>query len=313
MKALVFTDAGVVQYLDRPEPIAEADETVVTVRASAICGSELHGFRSVGFRRPPLIMGHEFAGVTPDGRRVVINPLLSCGECDSCRRGAPQTCRVRALMGVNRDGGFAERVAVPDSALRELPDNVTWSAAALIEPLANAVHACTLVGGMADHIGVVGAGPIGLLCAIVASSRGAQVVIADVSAERRATAHRLGFTTVPALTDEVDAVIDAVGIPATRQDSVARIRPGGTAVWIGLAVDAVEIGGNSVIRDEKRILGSFAYTADEFDVAVKLAGRVDLSWVHEISLSESESTFYALAGGDTSIVKAVIVANEGVS
>src|SRR5690349_18248466 len=126
MRALVFTAPSVVELLDVPPPRADGDGVLLDVRAASICGSELHGFRQVGFRQPPLIMGHEFTGTTADGRRVVVNPLISCGRCDLCRRGCPQICRQRELLGVQRPGGFAEQVVVPPSALYDLPAGMGW-------------------------------------------------------------------------------------------------------------------------------------------------------------------------------------------
>lgn len=311
MKALVFTEPGVVELQDVPEPEGGPGETIITVMASAICGSELHGFRSTGFRVPPLIMGHEFAGLTPGGRRVVINPLLTCGTCDSCLRGAPQVCRNRGLIGINRAGGFAERVAVPDANLYDLPDAIDWSTASIIEPLANAVHANGLMGDGVTRVGVIGAGPIGLACGLVAAHDGRKVMIADTSPERRSTAESLGLHSAETLDGEFDAIIDAVGIPESRQTSVSSIRPGGTAVWIGLAVDGVELSGNSLVREEKRVTGSFAYTPDEFRAAIGLAAVVDLSWTTDVPLSGSAEVFLALAGGERSMVKAVIVPDPG--
>ncbi|WP_308467244.1 alcohol dehydrogenase catalytic domain-containing protein [Rathayibacter soli] len=313
MKALVFTEAGVVKLLERQEPVVGADETLVAVRSSAICGSELHGFQSVGFRTPPLIMGHEFAGTTPDGRRVVINPLLSCGHCERCLSGQPELCSARALVGVNRDGGFAERVTVPTSSLRDLPDTVRWSEAALIEPVANAVHAVAHVGADARRVGVIGAGTIGLVCALVARAGGAEVEIADVAEHRRSVAAGLGFGATAELEGRFDGVIDAVGLPLSRQAAVDRCRSGGTAVWIGLAADAVELSGNALVRSEKKIVGSFAYSREEFDHAIELAASLDLSWGTAVPLSSSEDVFYALASGDTSMVKAVIVPDAEVA
>ena len=91
MKALVFTERGSRRTPRPPEPTVADGESLLTVQASAICGSELHGFRSVGFRTPPLIMGHEFAGTTSDGRRVVVDPLLSCGPA-TCATAGCRTC-----------------------------------------------------------------------------------------------------------------------------------------------------------------------------------------------------------------------------
>src|SRR5215213_4965242 len=101
MRALVFTKPGTVELLDAPDPEPAAGEVLVKVRAVGICGSELHGIRSAGFRRPPLIMGHEFAGSTADGRRVTVNPLLSCGVCDLCLMGRDHLCRERAILGIH--------------------------------------------------------------------------------------------------------------------------------------------------------------------------------------------------------------------
>lgn len=305
MRALVFTAVGRVELLDVPAPEPRPGEIVVTVRASGICGSELHGVRAAGMRVPPLVMGHEFAGVTASGHRVVINPLLSCGKCDSCGRGAPQVCRSRELLGVSRAGGFAEQVAVPVGALYALPDEIGWSTATLIEPLANAVHAWSLVDG--DRAGVIGAGAIGLVCALVARHHGADVTVAETSSSRRAIAESLGLPVTTALSGEYDVVFDAVGAEPTRAASIERCRPAGTAVWIGLASDDVHFAGNPLVRQEKRVIGSFAYTPADFAAAVAMAGDLDLSWTKEVPLSQADSMFYALANGDTAIAKAVIV------
>ena len=108
MRALVFTAPSVVELQDVDEPLPGDGDVIVDVKASGICGSELHGFRSLGFRKPPLVMGHEIVGADAAGRRVAVNPLLSCGQCDLCSRGLPQVCRERGLLGVHRPGGFAE-------------------------------------------------------------------------------------------------------------------------------------------------------------------------------------------------------------
>lgn len=307
MRALVFTDPGEVVVRDEPAPVANDGEEIVTVRASGICGSELHGFRSVGFRVPPLIMGHEFVGTTSDGRRVAVNPLVTCGHCDCCDRGRPEVCRNRALLGVHRPGGFGERVAVPRSALHVLPEEVPFTAAALIEPLANAVHAWSLVPDPPNRAAVLGAGPIGLLCAMIARTHGVDVEITDTSAARRAAAQRLGLDAKAEPTGEYDVVLDAVGLPVTRQASIDHTRPGGTAVWIGLAKDSAEISGNTVVRGERTIRGSFAYTPDEFTRAAALAPSLDLGWTTPVSLERSAEVFYSLADGNTDIIKAVIV------
>lgn len=177
MKALVFTGPGVVELREVPEPVAGPGEELVHVVVAGICGSELHGVRTPGFRVPPLIMGHEFAGRTDDGREVIVNPILSCGACDVCERGLRNVCRHRRMVGVHRPGGFAQRVAVPAQALTPLPAGLGWAAAGIVEPAANAVHAWALAGSPSGaRVGVIGAGAIGLACLLVARGGGAAVI-----------------------------------------------------------------------------------------------------------------------------------------
>jgi threonine dehydrogenase-like Zn-dependent dehydrogenase len=315
VKALVFTAPGVLELLDVPEPEPGPGEVVVQVRAAGICGSELHGARSPGFRKPPLIMGHEFAGVTAAGEAVAINPILSCGHCGPCQHGLRHVCAERQIIGVHRAGGFAERVAVPASALRPLPPGLPWETAALIEPAANAVHAWNLAGrglgtGSATgaRVGVIGCGAIGLMCVAVALSSGAErVEVSDLSPARVAAARRLGAGAGgPALAGEYDVVIDAVGSAVTRAASVARQRPGGTAVWLGLAGPDPGFDGNALVRSEKRVLGSFAYGDEEFARAMTLIREWDLTWAADYPLAAGAEIFTDLMNGGLQPVKALL-------
>src|SRR3954454_15721836 len=247
MRALVFTAPGVVELQDVPLPDVPPGWLPLTVRASGICGSELHGFRSLGFRQPPLIMGHEIAGETPDGRRVVVNPLLSCGTCDLCRLGSPELCRSRGLMGVHLPGGFAEQIAVPPDAVQDIPDVLPWEAAVLIEPLANAVHAWRQAqGGVVERLAVIGAGAIGLVTLLVAAHDGiSEVTVVDRARSRLALAERMGASHCTSrLEGEYDVVVDAVGSMETRAAAVEGLRPGGTSVWLGLAEAGSGFDGN---------------------------------------------------------------------
>ena len=309
MRALVFTEPGRVVLRDEPAPVAAGDEVVLVVRSAGICGSELHGFRSVGMRKPPLVMGHEFAGTTPEGRRVVVNPLASCGRCPACSGGQPQLCPERSLIGVHRPGGFAEQVAVPVAALHEIPDAMGWTQAALVEPLANGVHAWGLAGTPPRRCAVIGAGAIGLVCMLVARHAGCdEVVVADPSPQRRRVAESLGARTTDALEPQgsFDTVFDAVGLPVTRAASTAALRAGGTAVWLGLADSDARFDGNDLVRAEKRVLGSFAYTDAEFARALQIAGELDLGWATDVPFEAAEPMFMDLAGGRTDVVKAVL-------
>ncbi|MER5426857.1 2-desacetyl-2-hydroxyethyl bacteriochlorophyllide A dehydrogenase [Streptosporangium canum] len=309
MRALVFTGPGVVEMWDVPEPEPGPGDVLVHVVASGICGSELHGVKTPGFRVPPLVMGHEFAGRTEDGAPVIVNPILSCGHCDLCALGTRNVCRQRRIIGVHTPGGFAERVAVPAGALTPLPEGLGWTAAGIVEPAANAVHAWALAGAPAGaRVGVIGAGAIGLACLQVALSGGAaSVEIADRSDSRRAIAGRLGAAAaVPQLTGEYDVVFDAVGAAATHEQSLARLRPGGAAVWLGLADSTAGFDAADLVRGEKRVLGSFAYRDDDFAAAVDLVGGWDLSWVDTFPLAEGAEIFTTLMNGRATPVKALL-------
>jgi threonine dehydrogenase-like Zn-dependent dehydrogenase len=309
VKALVFTGPGVVEPQDVPEPSVGRDEVLVHVVTSGICGSELHGVRTPGFRVPPLVMGHEFAGRTDDGQAVTVNPILSCGTCDVCAAGLPNVCRSRQIIGVHRPGAFAERVAVPAAAVVALPDGLGWTAAGVVEPAANSVHAWRLAGRPAGaRVGVLGAGAIGLTCLQVALSGGAaSVEIADRSPERLEIAARLGASASgQELTGEYDVVFDAVGAAVTHQQSLARLRPGGVAVWLGLADHVAGYDALDLVRGEKRVLGSFAYDAADFAGAIELVAGWDLSWVETFPLDEGADVFTTLMNGRATPVKALL-------
>ena len=308
IRAMVYTKPNTLELLDVDEPVTKEGEVIVEVEACGICGSELHGIAKPGFRLPPLIMGHEFSGRDPKGRAVAVNPIVSCGECDLCLSGRDEVCRNRAVIGIHRQGAFAERVAVPERQLYELPESVEIETGALVEPLANGLHAWRLAGAEPGaRVGVLGAGTIGLATLLVAKHFGARVSITDLSTERLAFAERLGADVAgPALEGEYDVVIDAVGARLTRRASLERLRPAGTAIWIGLNEPEPEFDALDLIRMEKRIIGSFAYSSQDFGDTVVLAGEVDLHWATSFDLGEGTGIFRELMEGRTDVVKALL-------
>jgi threonine dehydrogenase-like Zn-dependent dehydrogenase len=314
MRAMVYSAPLTMEMQDLAEPSPRAGEVVVEVAAAGICGSELEGFASQSpLRVPPLVMGHEFAGtVAGSGRRVAVNPLVNCGECDLCLIGATNVCRRRALLGVHRPGGFAERVAVPERNVHDLPDDVGWSQAALIEPLANAVHAVRLAAThvpLPRRVGVLGAGAIGLALVVAAVDRGVpEVHSVDLVDERLATARAAGATWTGAELDrEYDVIIDAVGVPATRAASLEHLRPAGAAVWVGLHSAEPRFDARDLIRGEKTVLGSFAYHHQDFAAAVPLARRVRPEWLETVELERGVEAFTSLLAAARPSAKTVLV------
>lgn len=308
MRALVFTRPGVVENMTIPAPEPREKEVVLNVLSAAICGSEIHGIDSPGFRRPPLVMGHEIVGRTADGRRVAVNPLSSCGTCAICVGGEPQLCLERSLLGVHRSGGFAEQVAVREEQLHYLPDDMPTEVAVLVEPIANGLQAHRASGAQpGSRLGVIGAGPIGLSCALAAADAGIDVTVVDRSASRAAAAAASGFRISPELENGLDAVIDAVGSSVTHTLSLDAVRPGGTAVWIGLGSPDPAFDALTLVRQGKRVVGTFAYTPDTFASAIDLANRTRPAWTSSYPLDDGATVFMRLVGGDTSVVKAALV------
>jgi threonine dehydrogenase-like Zn-dependent dehydrogenase len=314
MRALVYTAPLEMRMLDVDEPAAGDDEVLVEVAAVGICGSEIEGFASQSpFRVPPLIMGHEFAGVRLDnGSSVVVNPVVSCRRCDLCLRGLTNICRQRQILGIQRAGGYANRVAVPEVNCYPLAPDIPFAVAAVVEPLANAIHAfrlSQLYDAIPLRVGVIGAGTLGFLVALTAKDRGVPfVAISDLSIERRASATLSGATQVSAgLEGEFDVVFDAVGSASTRRQSLELLRPGGTAVWVGLHGADPGFDGLSLIRTEKRVLGTFCYQDQDFRAAVDRVATLSADWITTFPLEQGADVFQRLVDGDVSSVKSILI------
>jgi 2-desacetyl-2-hydroxyethyl bacteriochlorophyllide A dehydrogenase len=257
-----------------------AGELILEPEAVGICGSEIEGYLGhMGNRTPPLVMGHEFAGrvvaAGPDareleGQRVAVNPLRGCGHCALCDAGLGNVCPDRKLIGVHVPGAFADYVRVPAADARVLPDGVSARLGALMEPLANGVHAVGLAGPGVEHAVVLGAGTIGLVTLQAALLSGIpRVEVVEPHDARRERAARLGAHAVHAAPpqDAPDLVLDAVGAQATRSAGLDILRPGGTMVCIGLAADETTLGFHGVVRNQHRIQGSYAYTMADYEQA----------------------------------------------
>ncbi|MGZ4110250.1 MAG: zinc-dependent alcohol dehydrogenase [Actinomycetota bacterium] len=332
MKALVYLGPGRMEIQDVPNPTPGPGEVVIAARASAICGSDLHGFREASPRRvPPLIMGHETVGeivavgtAVPEsrlGERVVLKPILSCGTCAHCREGAINHCPTGRLVGRDLPGGFAERLAVPASAAVALQTETPDDIATLIEPLANAVHVTSRAVHDRDRVFVIGAGPIGLLMVRAAFLWGAsQVWVTDPMPERRTLATAQGAEPVtgddPAAAvieatggEGADLVIDAAGFEATWAMGLRAVRAGGRISQVGLGAGSGTVDFFSVLGKEATITGSYAWDDDDFARAVELLaqGAIDpTGWITTMPLADGQRAFEELVNG-TGRFKVVLV------
>ena len=304
MKALVWTGMNSLEIRDTAPPCPGDDEVVVRVSHAGICGSDVHIWRGEHPRaKPPLIMGHEFSGTVeepgrfgtdfPQGTPVVVYPVIGCGQCHLCRTERDYICGSLGLIGIDRNGGMAELVAVPARKLHRLPAGTDMVRAALVEPLAVGIHAigrCNFEPGCTAA--VVGAGPIGAAVGLAAKQAGAkQVLISDVSGFRLDVMRRLGFHAVNASHESLleavreatdgkgaEFVFEATGIPCAAHGVEQLAAIGGTLVIVGVFPEPVTLQLRDVCFRELAIIGIRHYTPQEFDRAVALvaSGQLDV-------------------------------------
>ena len=341
MKALVLTDYRKLELQDLPKPDPGPGEVLIRVEACGVCGSDVHGYDgSTGRRIPPLVMGHEAAGVVADvgagvtrfhmGQRVTFDSTVSCGQCFYCKRGDVNLCDARQVLGVScgdyrRAGAFAEFVTVPDRILYPLPDDLSFQKAAMIEAISVGVHAVAITPvALNDTAVVVGAGMIGLLTLQAARLAGCRRIIAvDVDEGRLQTAKGLGATDVivaknndvPAFVRELtggrgaDVAFECVGATATVQSAIESTRKGGMVTLVGNISPRIELPLQSVVTRQIRLQGSCA-SAGEIPACIDLlaAGliQVDPMLSAFAPIDEGAQWFERLYSHEPGLMKVVL-------
>ena len=327
MQAILFPAAETITIERVPEPTPAPDEVVVQVAACGICGTDVHIYRNEYMSEFPLIPGHEFSGnvvavgkavtdVKP-GDRVAVDPNLYCGHCDFCRNEQANHCRNWQGIGITRAGGFAEYVAAPARACYHLPEHLTNTQAAFIEPLACVIHALKRIRVWPGaQVLIFGAGPMGLLLLqALRHSGAAQVVMVEKQPARLALVTQLGGLAVPADGQQADAlhalapygfdlVVDATGVPAVIEQAFTHVRPRGQYLQFGVTpMDAtIHLRPYDLFRNDWTVIGSFALCYTFLPAIAWLAnGVVDVSQLvsHTVPMAEFASAFHAFAGGQT--------------
>jgi (R,R)-butanediol dehydrogenase / meso-butanediol dehydrogenase / diacetyl reductase len=318
MLAARYLGANRIEPVQVSMPEVRDEEALIRVEACGFCGSDLGIVSGVHPRaKAPLTLGHEFCGTVElirsasamfkRGDFVAAYPLISCGKCVACRIGASHVCHNLRLYGIDADGAMAEYVRLPVSSLLPLPKNMSPQVGAVVEPLAVAVHGISLAGLENTTSAVVmGAGPIGLLTALVARTRNlACVLISDILPSRLALAKRLGLQAVAAgrelknIVEEatggngVDLIFECAGVPSTARDMTDLVRSRGTIVNLGVFKEPVEIDMQAVNFKEIAIQGSRVYTRDDFQEAIELAATLPILEIvtHSFSLTEVQRAF----------------------
>lgn len=335
MRAAIFDEPFGLRMADAPRPEPEKGEVLVQVAAAGLCAGDLYIYTG---RNPyvsyPRIGCHEIAGRVvgygpdtsgpPPGSRVVVDPFIGCGRCYPCRIGKRNCCANLTIIGVHREGGFAEFVTAPVGNLNPVPENISDFEAAFAEPVAIGMQGCRR--GMVtaeDTVLVLGAGPIGLAIVEVARARGAAVYATDLSPERLATAAELGATPVEGgegllervlvLTggEGMPVVMEATGAVPAMQQTIELAAAGGRIVILGLVKQGtgVTFPGLDFTRKEVTICGSRA-SVDCFPEALDLiaSGRIDYPKIaSRFPLAEAPTVFARLADNPMALHKAVFL------
>jgi (R,R)-butanediol dehydrogenase/meso-butanediol dehydrogenase/diacetyl reductase len=323
MAAFVWQGGDKVAVEEVPRPRATEGWALVDVAFAGICGTDLHICAGEHPRaEAPLVLGHEFVGTLHKdadglaaGRPVAVEPLLNCGECTPCRTGRTHVCERLRLIGIDVAGGVAEQVAVPESRLIPLPEDLDLRRAALVEPLAVTVHAVRRSGlSLGDPVMVAGAGPIGLAVASCARLAGAGTVfVSEVAEPRRRVAEELGFEVLDAGEPGEDlrarnggegatVVFDTAAHPAVAANITSWVATSGRIVFVGTYGVPAAVNLQEVVFRELEAVGCRVYTRRDMEAAVALIA--DGSFDPEpfitstVALSEAPTALQKLRSGD---------------
>jgi L-iditol 2-dehydrogenase len=341
MKALVLENVRDLRLKEVPEPDLAQNAVLIQVKACGICGSDVHGYDgSSGRRIPPIIMGHEAAGVVvkvgPDvatlsvGDRVTFDSTVSCGACGFCATGDVNLCDNRQVLGVScvdyrRNGAFAEYVAVPAHIVYKLPAGFPFAKAALIEAVSIAVHAAKITGIKAGSTAaVVGAGMIGVLAVQAFRHYGCSKIFAiDLEQGKLDLARHLGADETYLASDPdllqklnqaaggrgIDITVEAVGMQSSILTAIYAVRRGGTVTLIGNLAPKVEIPLQVVVTRQLRLQGSCA-SAGEYPECIELMANGSINVDPLVSavapLHEGAAWFDRLYNREPGLIKVIL-------
>jgi L-iditol 2-dehydrogenase len=342
MKAAVLTGIRKIEVRDVPKPSIRTDsEVLLRVAAVGICGSDLQYYSAgrIGSDvvRFPFIMGHECVAELEEtgrdsrriepGSRVVVDPAVSCGTCDQCRGGRPNTCRHLRFLGCpgQMEGSLAEFIVMPESQCYPLEKNIGIELAILAEPLSIGIYAMHLLGRPSvSSIAILGSGPIGLSVAWAAGDRGIQKIYMTDKIDSRLEASRKAgsiWTGNPDRTDivqeileaesrGVDAVFECCGDQAALDQGVDLLKPGGTLMIVGIPeTDRVTFDPHRLRRKEitiqnvRRQNGSIP---DAIDLIVRKKSALDFMVTHSFPLEDTKKAFDMVENYRDGVLKAVI-------
>jgi threonine dehydrogenase-like Zn-dependent dehydrogenase len=333
MHALVYTGNHKTEFRKEKDPIAKPGETLIKVKASGICGSDMHAYHGNDERRfPPLILGHEVSGTSLDGKYkdkdVVINPLISCDKCDYCKNEREHLCPERTMIGmstpIKREGGLAELVSVPEKNIFEVPKKLSIKEAALAEPAAVALHAILLAEQNLKKplseckILIQGAGAIGLLCGLVLNkeNKSTNIIMSDPNKKRLDECAKYLKANFVSPNDKsikennFDLILESVGLEVTRHQAIKSISPGGTIVHIGLTQPSGTFDFKKLTIQEITLVGTYCYTNKDFQQTINLLHKKtlgSLDWIEYRELKNGANAFKEIHDGTCVAPKIILI------
>jgi threonine 3-dehydrogenase len=318
------------QQVPVPEP--GPNDVLIRVKKTAICGTDIHIYKWDEWAAKtipvPMVTGHEFMGVIADtgsaahryskGMRVSGEGHIVCGKCRNCRAGRGQLCRNTIGVGVNRPGAFAEYLCIPESNVVAIPDDVPDEIAAVFDPFGNAVHTALAFDLVGEDVLVTGAGPIGIMGAIVAQHAGARkVVITDINPYRRKLAEDAGVQYVVDPTREslqqvmarigmkegFDVGLEMSGAAPAFRDMIAAMNHGGRVAILGIPPGDFSIHWDQVIFKMLTLKGIYGREMYEtwYKMIAFVQGGLDVSPIitHRLPIAEFQKGFDAMASGQS--------------
>jgi (R,R)-butanediol dehydrogenase / meso-butanediol dehydrogenase / diacetyl reductase len=304
MKAAIYSGRRRLEICERPLPEILPGEVLLEVCRAGICGTDLKIFQGQmeDRARPGRILGHEMVGIVREpviggafdpGDRVVVEPTIFCADCPPCRRGQTHVCQRLRLLGIDQDGAFQEFCAVPEHRLHKVADSIPDDHAAMIEPLAVAIHAVRLSALHAgETVVVIGGGTVGLLIATLARKAGAKVVVLEINPYRLQFARRFQFEAfdpgengtakfVADLTQGAGAniVFEASGSPGGAHLTTALAAVQGRVIIVGIHGRETPMDLFQIFFRELSVQGVRAYASEDFKEAIRqtAGGEIDLA------------------------------------
>ncbi|MFQ5838951.1 MAG: zinc-binding dehydrogenase, partial [Thermoplasmata archaeon] len=333
MRAAVFHGGSELRVEEVDSPRPAQGEVLVRVAACGICRTDLHYLHGVPtFKKPPLVLGHEISGVVEEapqggpevGQRVLLPPVIPCGQCEYCRQGRGTLCRRMVMLGNHRDGGFAEYVTVPQSAVFPLPDEVPLEEGCIISdafstPYHAVVNRAEVKPG--QTVVVYGCGGVGLAAVQMAVLAGARVIAVDLKEEKLRSAKDFGaWLTIDASgVDDtarevravsgggVDVALEVIGNPTTIQQAFNSLKWGGRLVVVGYTDKDVALSGAKLMFREMEVRGSLGCGLQDFPKVIDLAARglvkVKEMVSHRFPLEDINSGFSLLDRGEPNLLR----------